>query len=173
MRLFDLALVNLLWLCPNRANSRELRAGTGSSYTRAGQCPGRRRPVSHGPRFPGPTWLPVRFGGAKKTTRSQRALAPRIRPRDPMRYFRHGSRSRPNTDPVIKLALVMLALGGQETARRAFLRIQISLEPGSVLVAAGIVDRRWCLPNPSSGIPTVEAELPIEAFIPPYLGRAI
>jgi hypothetical protein len=41
------------------------------------------------------------------------------------------------------------------------------------LVAAGIVDRRWCLPNPSSGIPTVEAELPIEAFIPPYLGRAI
>jgi len=26
----------------------------------------------------------------------------------------------------------MLALGGQETARRAFLRIQISLEPGSV-----------------------------------------
>jgi hypothetical protein len=136
------------------------------------------------------TWLPVRFGGAKKDHQIAKgvgasystagsfsdlaAAGVEATTKVPMRYFRHGSRSRPNTDAVIKLALVMLALGGQETTRRAFLRIRISLEPGSVFgPRAGIADRRWCLPNPSSRIATVEAELPIEAFIPPYLGRAI
>ena len=95
MRLFDLAFrpspCQLDLALSNRANPHEPRTGTWSSSTRTRQRPGRHRCVSHGPGFPGPLSLLVRFGGASLSDLA--AAGVEATTTVPMRYFRHGSRS--------------------------------------------------------------------------------
>jgi hypothetical protein len=158
VRLFDLALVNSTWVGPNRANPRELGTGYVVIVRPAALRPSPARwswsSISR------PTWLLV-AAPIRSLSRSQRAFALRIRPRD-----RSGglaatgveatTRSRCGTsgmdlDPARYRCRHDVGfghagsgpyLGERETVQRAFLRIppsffagvlyQISLEPASV-----------------------------------------
>ena len=155
--------------------------------TRARQRPGRRRPVSHGPRF-----AHLAAGEVGRRQSEDRQIAKGVCASHssagsfsdlaaagveatttvPMRYFRHGSRSWPNTDAVMMLTLVMLALVHTLVSKkphdehfslfgRHFCWRAVSNQLGAGFgfrSRAGIADRRWRLPNPSSGIATVEVQ---------------